>query len=118
MDKMSIRDIKLKCIIGTRPIERKRKQWVVINVALDCDLRKAGRTDRLEDTVNYKQIKDRIAELVEKSRFFLLEKMADRVADICLKVPGVKAVTVTVDKPGALTKARSAAVEIRRRKKR
>jgi len=116
MDKMYIRDIRLRCIIGTKPVERKKKQWVVINVVLDCDLRKAGRSDRLEDTINYKDLKDRIAELVEKSKFFLIERMADRIASLCLETPGVRAVTVTVDKPGALTKARSAAVEIRRRR--
>ena len=117
MDKMHIRDIELKCIIGTKPIERKKQQWVAINVVLECNLAKAGRTDRLEDTVNYKELTDRIAALVEKSRFLLIERMADRVAGICLRTPGVKAVTVTVDKPGALTKACSAAVEIRRGKK-
>ena len=117
MDKIYIRDIELKCIIGTKPIERKKKQWVAINVVLECDLAKAGRTDRLEDTVNYKTLKDQIADLVEQSRYFLIERMADRVAAICLQTPDVKAVTVTVDKPGALTKACSAAVEIRRAKK-
>jgi len=116
MDKMYIRDIEVRCIIGTKPMERKRKQRVDINVVLDCDLRKAGRTDRLEDTVNYKKLKDGIIERIEKSKFFLIEKMADCVARICLETRGVKAATVTVDKPGALTKACSAAVEIRRKK--
>lgn len=117
MDRMCIRDIQLKCIIGTNPSERRKKQWVCINVALDCDLAKAGRTDRLEDTINYKKLKDQIVEMVEKSKFFLIERMAARIARLCLAMAGVKAVTVTVDKPGALTGARSAAVEITRKKR-
>ena len=48
------------------------------------------------------------------SHYFLIETMAARIADICLAAEGVKAVTVSVDKPGALRRARSVAVEIRR----
>ena len=114
MDKMVIRDMTLRCIIGTRPVERKRKQRVIINLALDCDLSRAGRSDRLEDTVNYSRLVDRVKALVVKSRFQLIERLADRVAATCLADRGVKAVTVTVDKPGALADAKSAAVEIRR----
>ncbi len=53
---------------------------------------------------------------VEASDCFLIEKLADNIADMCLQELQVRAVTVTVDKPGALTKARSVAVEIRREK--
>ena len=53
---------------------------------------------------------------VEASDCFLIEKLADNIADMCLQELKVRAVTVTVDKPGALTKARSVAVEIRREK--
>jgi len=117
MDRMYVRDIEVKCIIGTKPIERKRKQWVDINIVLDCDLRKAGRTDRIGDTINYKDLKDRVVQRIEPSQFFLIEKMAAVVAELCLRTRGVKAVTVTVDKAGALTKACSAAVEITRKKR-
>ena len=116
MDRIHIRDLALRCLIGVFPEERREKQDVIINIVLECDLRKAGRTDRLEDTVNYKDLKDRIVQRIEPSKFFLIEKMADCIAGLCLRTRGVKAVTVTVDKPGALTKARSAAVEIRRRR--
>ena len=116
MDRMFIRDLKRKCIVGTKPEERTTKQTVIINVVLECDLRKAGRTDRLEHTANYKKLSDAIKTLTDNSRYFLIERLADRIADLCLRVAGVKAVTVTVDKPGALHQVKSAAVEIRRTK--
>lgn len=117
MDTMLIRDLKLRCIIGTRPQERKRKQVVLVNLALECDLRKAGESDALEDTVNYSALYKRVVAMCERSRFLLIERLAREVARICLEDAKVAAVTVTIDKPGALEKARSAAVTIRRCRK-
>ena len=117
MDQVHIRDLRLRCIIGCKPEERVTKQDVVINVSLDCDLSRAGQTDRLEDTINFRQLESRIATLVEGSGFQLIERMAQAIADACLADDKVLCVTVTVDKPRALRFARSAAVEIRRERK-
>jgi FolB domain-containing protein len=54
--------------------------------------------------------------MVEKSSFYLIEALAQAIADICLEWEQVKAATVTVDKPGALRFAKSVAVEITRRR--
>lgn len=116
MDRIYIRDLTLRCIIGIYPRERTVKQRVVINVAMDGDLRKAGRTDRIEDTIDYKALKKAIVQRVERSSFNLIESLADRIAALCLAARGVKRVTVTVDKPGALRFARSVAVEVTRRR--
>lgn len=117
MDWMHIRDLKIRCIIGTRPVERRRKQTVIVNISLECDLSKAGRNDRLEDTVNYKRLRDDVVEHVEKSKYLLIEKLAESIAAICNAVPKVKSARVVVDKPGALASAQSAAVEIVRRRR-
>jgi len=114
MDKIHIRDLTVACIIGIDPRERYRRQQVVLNVTLECDLSKAGKTDNIQDTVDYKTIKDRIMHHVENSHHLLLERMADQAAQICLDFKNVHGVTVMVDKPGVLTQARSVAVEIYR----
>ena len=114
MDKIHIRDLAVWCIIGTNPDERVRKQEVLLNLTLECDLSKAAASDDIGETVNYKKLKKRIAAMLEVSDFLLIERMADRVARMCLEEERVAAVTVSVDKPGALTLARSVAVEIRR----
>ena len=54
--------------------------------------------------------------LVEDSTFFLIERLAQAVADHCLEHPLIHSARVTLDKPGALRFARSVAVEIHRRK--
>ena len=114
MDKIYIHDLTLRCIIGIYPHERHEKQDVVVNVMLECDLSEAGRTDRIEDTVDYKTLKKEIIRLVEGSAFNLIERLASEIARVCLAARGVRRVTVTVDKPGALRFTRSVAVEITR----
>ena len=66
--------------------------------------------------MDYKQVKQQVLALVEGSSFYLVEKLAQEVARLCLKAPRVERVTVIVDKPGALRFARSVAVEITRTK--
>ena len=51
MDKIFIRELALRCIIGIYPVERREKQDI-INVEMHCDLRRAGRSDDLNDTVD------------------------------------------------------------------
>ena len=111
-DKIHIRDLHLRCIVGTYHDERREKQDVIFNITLHADLRPAGISDRMEDTVDYKQIKKRIIQLVENSSCYLLEHLAQRVADTCLEDARVRRAEVTLDKPGALRFARSVAVEI------
>ena len=115
-DYIHIRDLSVDCIIGTRERERVEKQTVVFNIRLACDTAAAAASDRIEDAVDYVVLKNQIVEDVAASQHFLLERLVARVADLCLTRPGVKAVRVTVDKPGALTGARSVAVEIERRR--
>ena len=111
-DKIYIRDLAIRCIIGVNQDERTEKQDVVINVILFTDTRKAGRTDALEDSVDYKRVKKTVLSLVESSEFLLIEKLADEIAKVCLDDSKVQKVNVTVDKPGALRYTRSVAVEI------
>ena len=113
-DRIHIRDLKLRCIIGVYPEERRDKQDIIVNVAMECDCRQAARTDDIADAVDYKGIKKRIVSAVEQSDYELIESLAQRIADLCLESEGVESVTATVDKPGALRFARSVAVEVTR----
>lgn len=112
MDRILIRDLALQCVVGIYPRERTVQQDVILNVAMETDLRRAGETDSIDDTIDYKAIKLQIMEFVEQSQFHLIESLAEKTAAICLRDPRVRRVTVTVDKPGALRFARSVAVEV------
>jgi 2-amino-4-hydroxy-6-hydroxymethyldihydropteridine diphosphokinase len=115
-DRIYIKDLLLRAIIGINEDERRNKQDVLINIVLSADTRAAGVSDDIEDAVNYRTITKRIIALVETSQFFLVEKMAAEIAAICLEDPRVQRATVRVEKPGALRFARSVGVEIDRRR--
>jgi FolB domain-containing protein len=112
LDRIHIRDLHLRCIIGTSEEERREKQDVLINLTLYADLKLAGKSDRLEDTADYKTLKKRVIAMVQESSCHLVEHLAERIAEVCLSDPRIQRVDVTVDKPGALRFARSVAVEI------
>ncbi len=117
LDKIHIRDLLVRCVIGVNDSERENKQDVLINVTLYVDLKEACRTDNISDTVDYKLIKKKIVNFVESSSFFLIERLAEKIAEICLENHKVRKVKVTVDKTGALRFARSVAIEIEREQK-
>ncbi|MHB1000316.1 MAG: dihydroneopterin aldolase [Armatimonadota bacterium] len=114
MDRILIKDLTVRCIIGVNDDERSDKQDVLINIALTVDLRKPGKTDRFEDTVDYRAIKKQVVAMVEDSHFYLVEALAERIAEICLQNTNVQAAQITVEKPSALRFARSVGVEITR----
>ena len=118
LDKIYVRDLVCRCIIGINPEERANKQDVTINIVLEADLSAPCRTDDIDDTVDYKQLKKSVLRTVEDSSFLLVERLAQRVAETCLECSKVDRVRVTIDKPGALRFARSVAVEITRNRKR
>lgn len=112
-DQIHIKDLLLRTIIGVTDEERRAKQDVLINVTLYTDHTVAA-SDNIDDVVNYRTITKQIIDLVENSRFFLVEKMALEIANICLADSRVGRAVVTVEKPGAVRFARSVGVTVDR----
>ena len=113
-DRIQVKDLLLRTIIGINPEERRQRQDVLINVTLYADTRTAGASDEIEDAVDYSTLTKRIVRLVEESRFYLVERMAAEIAAVCLDDPRVERATIRVEKPGAVRFARSVGVEIDR----
>jgi FolB domain-containing protein len=114
LDRIHVRDLAARCIIGVADWEREKRQEIAISLTLHADLSGACRSDRIADTVDYKQLKGRLLAFVEDSEFQLIERLAEGIAELCLAEPRVQRVDVLVDKLGALRFARSVAVEITR----
>ncbi len=114
LDRIHIKDLLLRCVIGVYDEERLKKQDVVVNITMYADLARAAASDDIADTIDYKTIEERIISMVKESQFHLVERLAAEVAQICLGNKAVQKVDVRVDKPGALSFARSVAVEITR----
>ncbi|MEW6442497.1 MAG: dihydroneopterin aldolase [bacterium] len=114
MDRIFFRDMQIPCIIGVNDWEREIEQVVKIDLDLEVDLVKAGQEDDIRHTVDYKEVRDRVAFAVRASSCHLLEALAHKVAEASLADLRVQAVRVRLEKPGALRMTRTVGVEIRR----
>ncbi len=113
-DKILIRDLLVRGIIGLEEWERKDRQDVLINLTVEADLSKAGASDDLADSLNYRTLAKAVIAYTESSRHQLVEALAEGIARIALVDHGAERVWVRVEKPGALRFARSVGVEIER----
>lgn len=115
MDKIIIKDLLLRGILGINPDERVKRQDILVNVVLYADIRAAAASDAIEDAVNYKTITKKVIKRVEEGSDFLVEKLVSDIARMILSEhPDVQKVLVRVEKPGALRFADSVGVEIER----
>jgi FolB domain-containing protein len=113
-DKIIIKDLLLRGIIGINPEERVKAQDILINMVIYADIRQAAVSDAIEDAVDYKSITKRVIGHVEASSDFLVEKLVTDLARIIITEFNVAKVQVRVEKPGALRFAQSVGIEIER----
>lgn len=116
MDAIYIRDLCLPCVIGVNDWERRIRQTITLDIDLEVDLSRAGHTDNLASTVDYKALRDRIEHVVISSSYHLLEALAERIAQVCLEDERVRAVHLSVGKPGALRGAGTVGVRVSRKR--
>ena len=113
-DRIHIKNLLLRTIIGLNDWEREKRQDVLINLTLFTDMRAAGQSDDAADILNYRTIAKAVIAYVESSQHYLVEALATEIARICVVDHGAERVIVQVEKPGALRFAESVGVEIER----
>ncbi len=117
LDRILIKDLLLRGILGINPEERKNRQDILVNVVMYADTRGAAVSDAIEDAVNYKTVTKAMIAHVETGAPMLVERLVAELARIAFEEDArVQAVEVTVEKPGALRFARSVGVSIFRRR--
>ena len=114
MDKVLIKNLMARGIIGVNDWERKRAQNILINLTLFTDTRRAGETDNINDSVDYSKMSKRILAHAESVQRLTVEALANDLAKLCLEEKGVMKVIVRVEKPGAVRFAESVGVEVER----
>ena len=112
MDKVFIKDLEVETIIGIFGWEHEVKQKVRISMEMSFDISMAGKTDKIDDALDYKKIGKSVVKLVSSSSFFLVEKMAEEIAKLVLKDKKIAELRLCVEKPGALRGSKSVGVEI------
>src|SRR3954453_4813047 len=115
-DRIELRGLRAVGTHGALPEEQNRAQPFEIDLDVEVDLRDAGQSDALHDTVDYGALAHAVERVVTKERFHLLERLAERIADEVRADGRVAAVTVTVRKlrPPVAVDLASAAVTITR----
>lgn len=113
-DRIEIKDLLLRGIIGINDWEREKKQDILVNIVIFADLKKAGETDDIAHSVNYRTVAKRVIKYIETSEHYTVETLAAKIAHICVQEQGVLRARVRVEKPGALRFAKSVGVEIER----
>jgi len=98
MDEIVLRGIRAMGRHGVLAEEQARAQPFEVDLRLEADLTTAAISDRLEDTVDYALVIEAVARTVELESYLLLERLADRIAGICISLKAVTAVEVTVRK--------------------
>ena len=116
MDKVFIKDLVARGIIGVNEWEREKQQEIVINIVAFADTRNAAQSDNLADCVDYRALARKVREHAESAARRTVEALANDLAELCLQDPAIQAVTVRVEKPGAVRFSQSVGVEIERRR--
>ncbi len=99
-DEVFLEAVRFYAYHGVNPEERVQGQRFVVDIRLATDLRAAGVTDDLTQTVNYSAVYKRVKAIVEGSPRDLIEALAEDIASALLTdFPASTAVTVTVRKP-------------------
>jgi FolB domain-containing protein len=114
MDKVIIKNLLARGIIGIRDWERKRAQDILINITLYTDTRRAADTDDIGDCADYSTVTKKVQAHAESAGRFTVEALANDLARICLGENNVQSVVVRVEKPTAVRFAESVGVEIER----
>lgn len=116
MDSIKVRELRVESHVGATAEERSRPQSLSINLEVVTDLRPAGVSDELGDTVDYGLLVAEVAALVETSNCALLEHLAENIAARIASIQGVNGVTVEVakDAPPIEQDVGSVAVRIER----
>jgi dihydroneopterin aldolase / 2-amino-4-hydroxy-6-hydroxymethyldihydropteridine diphosphokinase len=88
---------------------------VLLDMEFPSDIRKASRRDIIQEALDYKKIAKAAIAFVEKSRFHLIETLAQRLADHLLERFQLEEIFLRVSKPGAIRGSQNVGVEIKRR---
>ncbi len=114
MDKIILKDLVARGIIGLNDWEREKPQEILINIIAYTDIRKTAESDDIEFSVNYRTLAKKAQAHAETAERLTVEALASDIAAIGLEDPNVIKIMVRVEKPGAVRFSKSVGVEIER----
>ena len=113
-DFVKIKGLEVNAVIGVFDWERAIEQPLLIDVSMATDISEAGKSDDINDAINYKEVCDDITELCQQTKALLIERLAELIAAHILSKYNTTQVEVSVAKPTAIKAAEAVAVQITR----
>lgn len=115
-DHILINELRVLSVIGVLDQERLAPQPLRVDVDMHLDLHDAGLSDDLNETVHYGEVSQRLVEVARDNSDLLLERLAQRMAEVVLDYPRVRSVDLTLTKlrPPIPVDVGSSAVRIQR----
>ncbi|WP_432663497.1 dihydroneopterin aldolase [Wukongibacter baidiensis] len=102
MDKIIMKNLAFFGYHGVLKEENVLGQKFFVDIELYADLKKAGISDEVTDTIHYGEVYNIVKDIVEKRRFKLLEALAENLASTVLdSFPLVNEIGVQIRKPEA-----------------
>ncbi len=98
-DTILLEGIQVPAALGVTAGERRLRRPVRLDLEVEANVAKSGRSDRIGDTLHYKRIFDVVEDIATNQEHKLVEALGDRIARAVLEKFGAEAVTVTVRKP-------------------
>mgnify|MGYP001819227728 CR=1 FL=1 len=100
-DTISLLGMRVFAYHGVLAEEQSSGQEFIIDVIVHTSLSPAARSDDLEDTIDYGALAAAIHSRVTIERWNLIERVAERVADLVMEDEKASGVEVRVHKPAA-----------------
>ena len=98
-DAIRLQGLRVLAYCGVLPEELDRRQPFEVDLTVETDLTSAGRSDALEDTIDYGALADAVVALADTRRYSLLERFATDIAEVVLATDDrITAVGVDLDK--------------------
>lgn len=101
MDSIKVTGIRAYGYTGYLPEEQVLGQWFEVDLTLWLDLGVAARSDNIEDTFDYREAIALVKDLIKTSKYALVEKLVEAIADKILSLNKVTQVRVQLSKPAA-----------------
>ena len=116
-DVILLEGIQVPAALGVTAAERRMRRPVRLDLEVERDLRAAGRSDSIRQTIHYKRVFEVVEDVAGNQQHKLVEALADRIARAVLAKFDADAVTVCVRKPTPIAGVlESAGVRVTRRR--
>ena len=109
-----VRDLEIMALIGIYEHEKLKSQRIIVNIDLSVHEAEGPITDEISHVVSYEIIAKKVEAIVAEGHVNLVETLAEKFAEACLRDKRVAAARVRIEKPDIIPNARSVGVEIER----